>query len=107
MADEAKIRELIKNRTQDISSNCHVTSCRVWLQVKDVMSTNVVTVEPEQSMAFAANLMADDGVSSLVVVGTSAVEGIITEKDFLEKVVAKGKRNHRRRAIDGLIPITR
>lgn len=91
MADEAKIRELIKNRTQDISSNCHVTSCRVWLQVKDVMSTNVVTVEPEQSMAFAANLMADDGVSSLVVVGNSAVEGIITEKDFLEKVVAKGK----------------
>ena len=91
MADEAKIRDLIKNRMEDISSSCHVTSCRVWLQVKDVMSTDVVTVEPEHSMALAANLMADDGVSSLVVVDNGSVVGIITEKDFLEKVIARGK----------------
>ncbi len=91
MADEAKIRELIKNRMQDVSSSCHVTSCRIWLQVKDVMSADVVTIGPEQSMAFAANLMADDGVSSLVVVDNSVVAGIITEKDFLERVVAEGK----------------
>ncbi len=91
MVDEVKIRELIKNRMQDISSNCHVTSCRVWLQVKDVMSTDVVTVEPDQGMVVAANLMADDGVSSLVVMDNSVVAGIITEKDFLERVIAKGK----------------
>lgn len=91
MADEEKIRELIRNRMQDISSSCLITSSRVWLRVKDVMSTNVVTIGPEQTMALAANLMADDGVSTLVVVDNCVVVGIITEKDFLERVIAKGK----------------
>ena len=91
MADEEKIRELIRNRMQDISSSCLITSSRVWLRVKDVMSTNVVTIGPKQTMALAANLMADDGVSTLVVVDNGVVVGIITEKDFLERVIAKGK----------------
>ncbi len=91
MANEEKIRELIKNRMQDVSSSCLVTSSQVWLQVKDLMSADVAVVGPEQSMALAANLMADDGLSSLVVVDNGTVVGIITEKDFLERVVAKGK----------------
>ena len=91
MASDERIRELIKNRMQDISSSCLITSCQVWLQVKDVMSVDVAMVGPEQTIAFAANLMVDDGISSLVVVENGAVAGIITEKDFLEKVVAKGK----------------
>jgi PAS domain S-box-containing protein len=91
MADEEKIRELIKNRMQDVSSSCLVTSCQVWLQVKDLMIPDVATIGSEQTMALAANLMADDCVSSLVVVDNETVVGIITEKDFLERVVAKGK----------------
>jgi PAS domain S-box-containing protein len=91
MADEEKIRELIKNRMQDVSSSCLVTSCQVWLQVKDLMIPDVATIGSEQTMALAANLMADDCVSSLVVVDNGIVVGIITEKDFLERVVAKGK----------------
>ncbi len=91
MADEGKIRELIKNRMQDVSSSCLVTSCQVWLQVKDLMIPDVATIGSEQTMALAANLMADDCVSSLVVVDDGTVVGIITEKDFLERVVAKGR----------------
>jgi len=91
MASEDKIRELIKNRMQDVSSNCLLTSCRVWLQIRDIMSTDVATIGPQQTMALAANLMADDGVSSLVVVDKCVVAGIITEKDFLERVISKGK----------------
>ena len=48
MAASEKIRELIKNRIQDISSSRPVTSCQVWLQVKDVMSTEVATVGDQQ-----------------------------------------------------------
>jgi PAS domain S-box-containing protein len=55
------------------------------------MIPDVATIELEQTMALAANLMADDCVSSLVVVDNETVVGIITEKDFLERVVAKGK----------------
>jgi PAS domain S-box-containing protein len=91
MANEERIGEMIKNRMQDVSSSCLVTSCRVWLRVKDVMNVEVATIAPQQTMALAANLMADDGISSLVVVDNGLVVGIITEKDFLEKVVAKSK----------------
>jgi two-component system, LuxR family, sensor kinase FixL len=91
MASDKKIRELIKNRMQDVSSSCLVTSCQVWLKVKDLMISEVATCEAEQTVAFAATRMADDGISSLIVVDQTGVIGIITEKDFLEKVVAKGK----------------
>ncbi len=91
MTSEEKIRELIRNRMEDVSSSCHVTSCRVWLHVKDLMSTDVETIEPEQTMSFAAKLMTNDGISSLIVTENDAVTGIITEKDFLEKIVAKGR----------------
>ena len=89
MTSDEKIRELIKNRMEDVSASSRVTSCQVWLTVRDLMSTNVATVGSDQTMALAANLMADDGISSLVVVDDGVVVGIITEKDFLEKVVAK------------------
>jgi hypothetical protein len=36
MASDEKIRELIKNRTQDFSSSRLVTSSQVWLQIKDI-----------------------------------------------------------------------
>ena len=91
MASDGKIRELIKNRMQDVSSSHLVTSSQVWLQVKDLMSTDVAVVGPDQTMAMAAIMMADDSLSSLVVVDKGTVAGIITEKDFLERVVAKGK----------------
>jgi PAS domain S-box-containing protein len=91
MASEQKIRELINNRMQDVSSSQLVTSSQVWLQVKDLMSTDVAVVGPDQTMAMAATVMADDSLSSLVVVDKGTVAGIITEKDFLERVVAKGK----------------
>jgi two-component system sensor kinase FixL len=91
MASDKKIRELIKNRMQDVSSSCPVTSCQVWLKVKDLMESDVGTCGADQTVAFAATRMADDGISSLIVVDSAGVIGIITEKDFLEKVVARGK----------------
>jgi CBS domain-containing protein len=91
MATDEKIRELIKNRMQDVSSSCRVTSCQVWLRVKDLMNTEVAVIAPDSTMALAATIMADDGFSSLVVVDKNDIMGIITEKDFLEKIAAKGK----------------
>lgn len=91
MASEEKIREMIRDRAKDVSSSCLVTSCRVWLQVRDVMSAEVSTIGPAETMASAANQMAANNVSSLVVVEKDAVVGIITEKDFLDKVISNGK----------------
>jgi len=91
MINQDYLSELIKNRIKDVSSSCLVTTSRVWLEVGDLMSKDVATISPEQSMLSAAKVMATDSISSLVVVDNGTVAGIITETDFLKKVVATGR----------------
>lgn len=58
--------------------------------VRGVMSKPVITVETDSSIQKAANLMAEKNVGSLVVFYRGKPVGIITERDVLEKIVAKG-----------------
>jgi sulfide:quinone oxidoreductase len=54
------------------------------MHVKDVMSTNVVTIEQGRPLADAANIMAEHNVSGLPVVSPDQkLVGILTEADFL------------------------
>jgi CBS domain-containing protein len=56
------------------------------MQVRDVMTRNVITVAPEQSILIAARLMLQHRVSGLPVVdGNGALVGIVTEGDFLRR----------------------
>ena len=57
--------------------------------VKDAMTSNVVTVKPENSVADAAFLMAQNELGCLIVKSNGEPEGIITESDIITKVVAK------------------
>lgn len=91
MVDGEKLKELTKNRTKDVSSSHLITSSRVWLEVRDLMSRDVATVSPGQNLASAARIMAEGSVSSLVVVEHNRVVGIVTETDFLKKVATNGK----------------
>jgi CBS domain-containing protein len=59
--------------------------------VEDVMSKDVVTILPDASMAEAAKFMGAKRVGSLIVEVGGMPEGIITERDLLSKVLAKGK----------------
>jgi CBS domain-containing protein len=60
--------------------------------VSDIMTSQVVTAKPEESVADAAKRMADNGVGSLVIVDDKGyVLGIITEGDIVRRVVAAGK----------------
>lgn len=55
------------------------------MKVVDVMTTDVVSAEPEWSLKQAARVMIDAGVSGLPVIGDNGmVVGIITEADFIE-----------------------
>jgi CBS domain-containing protein len=60
-------------------------------RVEDVMSTNVVTIPPEASMAEAARFMGANRIGSLIVEVDGTPEGIVTERDLLSKVLAKDK----------------
>ncbi|MEM5793658.1 MAG: CBS domain-containing protein [Candidatus Aenigmatarchaeota archaeon] len=60
------------------------------LKVKDVMSKNVITVSPEQSIMEVVKILAESKVSGLPVVKEGKIVGIITEADILDLV---GKKN--------------
>jgi len=64
------------------------------MRVLDIMSIDVLTVSPEDSLKTAARRMVEGGVSGLPVIdANSKLVGIITEADFLER---EADRPHRR-----------
>jgi CBS domain-containing protein len=64
------------------------------MRVLDIMSIDVLTVAPEDSLKAAARQMVERGVSGLPVVNAEGrLVGIITEADFLER---EADRSHRR-----------
>ena len=67
------------------------TPGRPEVEVKDVMSSPVVTVREEDTVTKVANTMTRRGIGSVVVVDKKRKPlGIITEKDLVRKVAAKG-----------------
>jgi CBS domain-containing protein len=58
--------------------------------VGDVMSRNLLTVEPTTDPSAAAELMNDRGVGAAIVLSGDTVSGILTERDVL-RAVATGR----------------
>jgi CBS domain-containing protein len=80
---------MIESKVEDSSLASPITSSQAWMSVGDVMSKNVATVSPNQSVVDAAAEMARDGISCVIVTEKNAVVGILTETDFLRKVVVQ------------------
>jgi CBS domain-containing protein len=57
--------------------------------VREFMTKDVVTIDTEKTVFEAAELMAQKGTSDLVVCDGKKPIGIITERDFVRRVVAK------------------
>ena len=57
--------------------------------VKDIMTENVVSIGPDESVFEAANLMSANQVGCLVIVSGEETIGIVTERDIVRRVVAK------------------
>ncbi len=57
--------------------------------VMEVMSRNLVTVQPKETVDMASKLMKDREIGSLIVVKGGKPVGIVTEKDIVAKVVAE------------------
>ena len=58
--------------------------------VKDIMTKEVVIIDAEKSVFEAAQLMAQEEVGCLIVVDKDLPVGIITERDIVRRIVAKG-----------------
>jgi len=62
------------------------------IPVKRVMARNIVTVAKEATVTEVAKVMTEKNVGSVLVVdkGSGEFVGIVTERDIVRKVVAKG-----------------
>ena len=59
--------------------------------IGSLMKTDMVTVKPDDAVADAARLMAQNGVGAVLVVEGGALTGILSERDVVSRVVAEGK----------------
>ncbi len=78
---------------------------QVLARKQEAGTRRVATVSPETTVLEAARLMNDKQIGSLVVSGESGeVLGIITERDFLRRVIAEGRVPERTRVSEVMTP---
>jgi len=59
--------------------------------VKDVMTKNVISIDSSMTVQEAASMMEDANVGSIVITDGNIPVGILTERDFVNRVVGKDK----------------
>ena len=60
------------------------------LHLEDVVVRKVVTISPETCMKDAVDLMDEKSTSCLIVMVEGRIEGILTSRDVIHRVVARG-----------------
>jgi CBS domain-containing protein len=61
------------------------------VKVKDFMAKGVLTIDKGKTIFEAAELMSQKGVGDIVVLEGEIPRGIVTERDFVRRVVARRK----------------
>ena len=74
---------------KDASSDRLTTTSRAWLEVGDVMSTNVTTISADRTVFSAVKTMSENKISCIIVVDDAKVVGILTETDILKRVASR------------------
>jgi CBS domain-containing protein len=64
--------------------------------VKDLMTKDVLTIDANKTVIEAAALMSQNDVGDLVVMENNTPVGIVTERDFVRRVLAVGKSTNTR-----------
>lgn len=57
--------------------------------VKDIMTKNIVSIQQNKTALEAARLMTESSISSLIVYDDENPVGILTERDFLNRICSK------------------
>jgi CBS domain-containing protein len=94
---QSKVVGLITRSDVREAEPSHATSLNVWeinyllnkLEVKDVMTKDVLTIRPDDTIKTAASLMHEVKIGALPVVNNQAdLVGIITESDIFRVLIA-------------------
>jgi len=62
-------------------------------QIRDIMEKNVITIEDSKTSLDAARLIAEKDISFLVVVKDGRPIGLVSERDFVRKIVVEDKKS--------------
>ena len=65
------------------------------IKAEDVMVREVVTLDENISAKKAAQIMAQEGVSAIIVTVEGKATGILTERDILKRIVAEDKNSRK------------
>jgi CBS domain-containing protein len=60
-------------------------------QIRDIMCKDVITVEHDKNAADAAKIISENDISFLVIMKDGLPIGVLSEKDFVRKIVAENK----------------
>ncbi len=91
MVNDIRPNDLAEIHASGVFSDRLITTARTWLQVADVMSKDVATACPDETVVAAARVMSERKISCMVVMDNGDMTGILTETDVLRRVVRNGK----------------
>jgi CBS domain-containing protein len=60
------------------------------MKVRDIMTTSVDSIESADTIAYAAQRMAEDDVGTLPILSSGELVGIVTDRDITVRAVAAG-----------------
>ena len=95
MADREQFSYLSSINKQNFYTSHAMLSSRVWMKVGQVMSKDVLTISPNETVATAAMVMSKNNISCILVAENEEVRGILTEEDLLKKAVVGCKDAHK------------
>ena len=81
--------------SQDEPGNKTKEKILIPIKAEDVMTTEVVTLDENDSAKKAAEIMAQEGVSAIIVTAEGKANGILTERDILKRIVAEDKNSRK------------
>ncbi|MFC1781476.1 CBS domain-containing protein [Planctomycetota bacterium] len=93
MPDNDHFMNIEINKKKEISINNYTSSPRIWMKVDQMMSKDVSTISPNETVASAAIMMTEKNISCIVVVDNGDICGILTETDLLKKKVIEAEDN--------------
>jgi CBS domain-containing protein len=81
--------------SEDKSENKSEERISIPIKAEDVMVTEVVVLDGNISAKKAAEIMAQEDVSAIIVTTEGKANGILTERDVLKRIVAEDKNSKR------------
>ena len=87
-------------RNNPVSKNREVNR----MKVRNIMSKDVLSLSPEDSIEKAAQLMKQRGIGSLPICEGEKVVGIVTDRDIVLRATAKGQGSNQQKVKDIMSP---